>query len=274
MKFLHLSDTHFSLEYKDPELKMTLMAQRPLTEKLDIILQQENLPSIDFIIVTGDLVHDGVAEEYQKLNELLRDKFQNKTIYYTLGNHDDKQAFYEGIYSEAKSDCLDYDQVLDGFHFIFLDSSKPYSHSGILEDHQIEWLKACLAKNDHPKLIFMHHPVIGGHYFDQFTFEEPLPFLETLKPYDVRGVFTGHTHSPAVNFYHQVCQYTNYAMAFGLEKMSDYSQAFSNVNGYTMVEYTEASGLTIAPRMIQPDYQIYKITDPVQMSDLNKSYEK
>ena len=273
MKILHLSDTHYTRDIDDPELKPVLDAQVPLEKKFNQILEQENLDTFDLVMVTGDIVHEGTLEDYRTIKNLIERTFSPLPIYFCLGNHDRKPVFYEGMTGESKDANYDYDFEMDHFHIIVLDTAKNYSHSGILDSTQIEWLERTMAKNNHKKLIFQHHPIIGGIYFDQFTMEEPDEVLHLLNNSNVIGVFTGHTHSPAINIYQDLKQYTTYAVSFGLEKVKDGTQHFTDTCGYSVIEYRDDSGLTVAPRIIQPVYKILKTTNPNQMKELNSTYE-
>lgn len=273
MKILHLSDTHYAKNIDDPELKNVLEAQISLEEKFNQVLRHENLDTFDLVMVTGDIVHEGTPEDYKTIKDLLETKFSPLPIYYCLGNHDRKPVFYQGMYEKENDANFDYDFETDDAHIIVLDTAKNYSHSGILDSSQLEWLASTIEKNDKPKMIFQHHPIIGGVYFDQFTMEEPNGVLNLVNNANVIGVFTGHTHSPAINFFEYVKQYTNYAMSFGLEKVKDGSQHFTDTCGYSVIEYYPNSELTVAPRIIQPQYRILKTTNPNQMKELNSTYE-
>ena len=273
MKILHLSDTHYAQVIDDPELKVVLESQVSLVDKLQQILQHEDLSTFDFVMVTGDLVHEGTAEDYQQLDQLLKSVFAPLPIYYCLGNHDRKPVFYEGMQGEKRLDNFDYAFEWEDVQMIVLDSAKNHSHSGILDPSQIDWLKQTLKVSSFPKMIFLHHPIIGGPYFNKFTFEDPQPVLDLINSNQIIGVFTGHTHSPAINFASNTKQYTNYAMSFGLEKQRDGSQIFTNTCGYSVIEYRNYSELTVAPRIIQPAYTCYKSTSSEEMDSLNKSYE-
>lgn len=274
MKNLHLSDPHYASNITDPELKDVLLAQIPLSEKLDRIVNQEDLSTVDFVIVTGDLVHEGELSDYINVKKLLEEKFEDLPIYYTLGNHDKKELFYSGIQQESKKGNYDDDFIINGMHIIILDSSKAQSHKGLFTDEQLDKLKDTLALNDLPKMLFMHHPIFGGEYFSGFTMEEGDSVLKILKGHPILGVFTGHTHSPAINVSQGILQYTNYALSFGLEKLADGTQLFTNTCGYTMIEYSAEGELTLAPRVISPVYEVYKVTDPAEMTLLNQSYEQ
>ncbi|WP_273478678.1 metallophosphoesterase [Ignavigranum ruoffiae] len=273
MKILLLSDTHFTHNVEDSELKEVLDKQIPLNEKLDQILKQENLSTYDFAVVCGDLVHEGTAEDYQSLKQMLQTKFDQLPLYFVLGNHDRKNQFYSGMFNKSSEDAYDYAMVYQDLHFIFLDSAKSHTHSGEFNDYQLAWLADELASNPLPKVIFQHHPIFGSEYFENFVFLEPNPIIDILQDHPVLAIFTGHTHSPAVHSLQGLFQYTTYALSFGIEKLADNSQAFTNTCGYSIIEIDNHI-VTFAPRIINPIYQVYKMTDPEEIKALNQSYEQ
>lgn len=272
MKILMLSDTHYSSNPEDPELKDVLAGQIGLDEKLDRVLHQEDIGSFDFMVVAGDLVHESVADDYVALDALLKKKFGTLPIHYVLGNHDQKDQFHLGISRQRSSADLDYSLVTPEIHFLFLDSAKGHIHSGEFTDRQLAWLDQELKSNELPKVIFQHHPIFGSAYFENFVFEHPQPVMAILSQHQILGIFTGHTHSPATHVQAGMLQYTGYAMSFGIEKLADHSQDFTNTCGYTMITI-EDTMVTVAPRIIEPAYTVYKSFSPTQMVELNASYE-
>lgn len=75
MKILHLSDTHYTRNIDDPELKPVLDAQVPLEKKFNQILEHENLDTFDLVMVTGDIVHEGTPEDYRTIKNLIERTF-------------------------------------------------------------------------------------------------------------------------------------------------------------------------------------------------------
>ena len=274
MKILQISDTHFSHHIDDEGLVNVLLEQVSIEEKFQQILNHEDLETFDFMVVSGDIVHEGTPEDYKTINDMIKDTFDPLPVYYCLGNHDQKPVFYDGMVLIAGQGNYDHDMVYQDVHFVFMDTAKSQSHSGIYDADQLEWLSQTLDKNNLPKMIFQHHPILGGKYFEGFTIEDAQPVLDILANYPIIGIFTGHTHSPAVNQRGNVLQYTSYALSFGIEKQADGSQFFTDTCGYCVIEYDAIQGLTVAPRIIQPQYRVLKETNPQEMDVLNRSYEK
>ena len=58
---------------------------------------------MDFVVFTGDLIHEGSDYDYELFDQIVN-KYINVPYYYTLGNHDSKEAFYRGIQKKSKND--------------------------------------------------------------------------------------------------------------------------------------------------------------------------
>ena len=83
LKFAHISDTHFCCEGSSDFVKEVNEKYNPL-DKLHFVL--DNMAKPDFILYTGDTVHDGEAEDYAKLKAVFDQYFPDVPIYATMGN--------------------------------------------------------------------------------------------------------------------------------------------------------------------------------------------
>lgn len=102
MVFLHLSDIHFLIKYikeKDEYNSIFNNMTNPIVQ-IEKVLKKINKDSLGFIIITGDLVEGGKSEDYKVLKENLDSLFGDIPYIVTLGNHDNKRAFYKGWLNE------------------------------------------------------------------------------------------------------------------------------------------------------------------------------
>ena len=97
--FAHLSDLHILKDYGNSMFKDMVghMEKKPC-EVLEGISGwlRENAGKLDFVLLTGDLVHEGGADEYRYLKMLLEEYFDGTPVCPVLGNHDRVAAFHEG----------------------------------------------------------------------------------------------------------------------------------------------------------------------------------
>jgi Icc protein len=161
-------------------------------------------PRPDAVVITGDLVDGGSAEEYRHLRTLLAPL---AIPYYLLvGNHDDRvalrDAFIDHAYLRAGGEFVQYALDIGPLRLIALDSQVPGQSAGTLCDARLAWLAAELdAARGAPVVIALHHPpfVSGiGHMDAQRldpTSAERLAAI--LGRYDnVERVICGHLHRP------------------------------------------------------------------------------
>lgn len=195
-RFVHLSDVHLSRDGRDDAwLFSDTLAN--LDYALGWIRAMGTPP--DFVVVSGDLTNHGHEESF----DVLRDRMASLGIpvIYALGNHDERGPFYERVLGEPERGAVpyDHDQVVAGVHVVTLDSSTPGTHVGGLEDDQLVWLEAALARHrELPKLVVVHHPPapVPHPVFDFLNLRagDADRLGDVLSGANVLGVLSGHVH--------------------------------------------------------------------------------
>lgn len=203
---LQLSDVHFGQERgglygRDPE------------ETLDAVLADVARRGLvpDVVVVTGDLVHDGSAEGYERLGAVLADI--GPPVYCLGGNHDlsspleavlprpgvhVERSFRIGPWvmlfldSNANGRSLDGDGVASD-----LPNRHVAAFEGAVEPADLAWLDRQLrATPAEHALVWLHHPPLTHPAYQKPTRS---PLFETLfavfdRHDKVRGVGAGHLH--------------------------------------------------------------------------------
>ena len=257
MKLLHLTDTHFTrpedlLQFPD-ELANVFKQQMSFEKKLHKIIAQEELDTFDFVVITGDLVHECKADAYEAYFNTLNETFGDLPIYFVTGNHDLNVEFYKARQESYQNNYFDYDFVRDGIHFIILDSSEDDRIIGSFTDKQVERLEATLAENKLPKFIFLHHPLFGWKESDIYSIQDSQAVTDLLTQYDIIGLLTGHTHQLGIHVHKNLVQHTSYHFGFGISHVNAANvMEINNLTGYSVIEYTEDQILSIRPRIIHP----------------------
>lgn len=165
-------------------------------------------PAPEVVLATGDLVHDGSAESYETLRELLAPLAM--PVYLIPGNHDDRDnlraAFPDHRYLPAEGEFLHY--VVEDYplRLIGLDTLVPGEDGGLICAARRAWLAEKLAAApDRPTLIFMHHPpfATGLEKLDGMgcAEAEALGALVAGHP-QVERVTCGHVHRPIQTRWH------------------------------------------------------------------------
>lgn len=157
-----LSDPHIAGDPKKSARGITMLDC--LNQIIDEILAESSPP--EGVIINGDCAYSrGLAEDYATLSTALR-RLSNAglPIHMTMGNHDDREPFYDAFVSQRAHSAL-----VDGKHVSIL--ATPAANlflmdsllevnvvTGELGQPQLDWLAAALdAHSDKPAIVFAHH---------------------------------------------------------------------------------------------------------------------
>lgn len=193
MKFAHLTDTHLNRNGKPTFLGSNSMGT--FTQAIQYLKAEE--PA--FVLITGDVMHEGDTEDYRQLRcmvEEIEASLATKVIL-SLGNHDDRVAFYEGYLEEAPKAAYYESFLVEGLRVITLDSKRGlHDIQGHISAEQLEWLREELSQPAPlGSIVVFHHPPFlqGGMARHGLANSEDL--MDVLLGSDVLGIFTGHTHT-------------------------------------------------------------------------------
>lgn len=195
MLIAQLTDTHIKtagrLAYGRVDTSAMLADAVEALRRLD--------PQPDLLVITGDLVDLGSAEEYACLRAILAPLSQPLLV--VPGNHDEREAlrsaFADGGYLPA-SGFLHY--AVDDYplRIVGLDTLIPGQGGGELCAERLDWLARTLAERPAaPTLILMHHPpfVTGIGHMDRIGLQGRQAFAALLELHpQVQRVLCGHLH--------------------------------------------------------------------------------
>ncbi len=157
-------------------------------------------PELDFVVISGDLVDLGGADEYtlfrQEIDQL------EMPFFVIPGNHDNRdvmrKAFADHDYL-TKAGALQFSIEKDGLRIIGLDTTIPGEFDGHFEADKQAWLRDELAAHkDQPTLVFMHHPPFktGIEHMDDIMLkradEDFWPLMQGQS--QVQQIACGHVH--------------------------------------------------------------------------------
>lgn len=172
-------------------------SNRMLANAIEHLQDLDRLP--DLLLVSGDLVDEGLVEEYASLRNLLA---RSRIPYLVIpGNHDDREnfrsAFRDHTYLPRHGPlhyCIDRYPV----RIVALDSTIPGKHYGGIDRDGLEWLRTTLSlETQKPTVIMLHHPpfVSGIPYMDQYRYMDAAPLEEIISGSDnIEIVLCGHVH--------------------------------------------------------------------------------
>ena len=226
IRFVHLSDTHILRDYSGSMIEGLTgnLGKTPVEFLRQAAISAKAIwPDLDFVVISGDLVHEGKAEDYAFFKQLLREAFGETPVYLALGNHDCRSAFREGYLGEA-GNVTPYDYAVyhggTALRLIVLDSSYDKSIKGGLEKEQFDWLR-CVLKEDakmgsilvihHPPVTDTDDPIIAAH-----GLEHARQLHEAVKGSDIIAILSGHTHQVSATVFGGIPHYTADSTAFGV----------------------------------------------------------
>lgn len=208
LKFVQLSDVHFSTSGQNTTFKMTGESGRLLE---DAVSQVNEMSGVNFVMFTGDQVNVPYEKELKAF--LPYAEKLNVPWYITFGNHDrcvggflTKKLYLDivGSHNENFKFQKPYYTFVPqkGFKAIVLDTipSDTLTSNGRISEEQLVWLEKELdSAGKDIVLIFMHVPVIepfpsSGHRL--LNAGEVQAVIEKHK--NPIGVFQGHYHASKI----------------------------------------------------------------------------
>ncbi|MCD7740206.1 MAG: metallophosphoesterase [Candidatus Gastranaerophilales bacterium] len=208
MKFVQLSDIHYSLIKEDGSYKL-LSKTRVLLK--DAIEQINNQKDIKFVMITGDGIDAADKESIYGLADELNTL--NYPWYYVLGNHDtttggylSKTNFVNILQEKNPNYIFDLPYYTfkpqKGFRVIVLDGAKNkgISSNGILNEEQLGWLDTILSKSKKDTiLIFIHFPLLPPYESKNHEILNAAEFKSVLQKYNMPiAIFSGHYHATKI----------------------------------------------------------------------------
>jgi len=152
-----------------------------------------HIPDIDYVVVTGDLTHEGgeAAAEHLKYN---LQQFKCP-VYVTPGNHDDAHIIEHYLLDDQ---IVMPEQIqLDDWQLLFVDSHVDQQVHGQISEHSLIKLNQQLKQNPKPALLFTHHPPssINCRWLDKIGIKNGEQLLHQLINYpQLKAIIFGHIH--------------------------------------------------------------------------------
>ena len=207
---VQISDTHVCVP--DCLLKNSFDSNHALTRVVEIINSEDY--TIDCLLITGDMVEEGLEDEYAHLKQILSRINRNIPVLFCLGNHDDIDAFSKVFldrfpqmlnkYSMVDINCPDTEAGLNYCidfkmsKLIVLDSSVKEETWGKISSDTLGWLEKILSNSvTDTNILALHHPPVRcfSEVMDNIALKNPDELEELLLFHkNVQLIICGHVH--------------------------------------------------------------------------------
>ena len=191
MRIVQISDSHISV--KNPARTDDLVNGIKAINALS--------PAVDLVVHTGDIVHDGLHQEYVTAKEVL-DKLL--VPYRVLaGNRDNRQNLMETFSKHTEVDqgaeYVQYSVENYPARLLMLDTVHTASKGAMCASRLAHAQQMLSADNSKPVIVFMHHnPFEATEIPDPFQFEDWSDVDKLLEIFassaQLQSVYCGHIH--------------------------------------------------------------------------------
>ena len=252
MLIARISDTHILVP--DPDVPAASLRADCLRRCVADINRQEP----DVVLLTGDTVQQGRADEYAFLRELLAPL--TAPLFPVPGNRDDKRemraAFGEQYgFLRDGGEFLHYAIEDYDVRLVGIDSTLAGERKGRFCEARQAWLAETLdAQPERPSLLYIHHPPfdVGDHYVGGYRVAEEAAALERIvqqRP-QVVGLLCGHVHWPVSRSWAGTEARIMPSVAVDVRKGIDENEARGRPV-YMLHRVSRASGLVSEARMVE-----------------------
>ena len=250
MIIAQISDTHIALDTPDAERRIQDFAQTIA----DINALQ---PLPDIIVHTGDIVHNGRADEYAEAVSIMAKA--RAPVYVMVGNKDDRanlrEAFSPWPYLDPNCDFIDY--AIDDYpvRLIMLDTLNPGSNKGDFCRERINRLIDLIdSGSSKPIAVFTHHPPfevsVGPDPLHFETLDIMSELASALQHSDrVAAIFSGHVHRAASGHVERIPATVMPCIATTLRK-GDYTADMKTRPIYHLHRFDPAWGFATETRIV------------------------
>ncbi len=217
-QFAHFSDIHFIAKNSSEFVKsLPQIAHNPRDVLEEALLQAAKEP-LQFVLLTGDIVHEGEVEEYRAVKNLFQRFLPGIPIFAAAGNHDRRKAMCLGLEGWLPKEDAPYirSSRVGGLRVVALDSAYTCSIDGELTEEQLIVLHDIL-REPAPcgTLLILHHPLCAQK--QRLAMKMPDALKACLELSEIKGIFTGHLHHAETGELMGIPHFISNSLSFGIE---------------------------------------------------------
>lgn len=207
--FAQISDSHIGFNKAiNPDVTGTL--------RLALAKLQAESVAPDFVLHTGDLTHNGVAAEFDSLEQVLGTS--KSPLIYVPGEHDtaadDGKLYRERYAKEQANGWHSFNHK--GVQFFGLVNVLQMEGMGRIGPDQLQWIKSQLSgiSSSTPIVVFAHIPLWAVYPDWGWTTADSADLFTELKRFGSVTVLNGHIHQVAQKVEGKVTFHTAMSTAF------------------------------------------------------------
>ncbi len=252
IKLIQITDSHLGLNEGD-----TLLSMNPddsLQDVLNLINQQQ--PSIDLLLATGDIVNDHGVDVYKRFLDVISANLPVPSMAWLPGNHDN-MTMMESLIKESANQLI----IRDDWVIILLDSHVIGEIHGNFSQQTLDFLQASLEahKDKHILITFHHQPVpIGSRWMDRYIVQNAHSFWQVIKDFqNIKGILWGHVHQEFDELYSGIRLLSTPSTCIQFTPNNDDFAVEDTMPGYRWLElYKDGTLKTGVERVDYKDYGI------------------
>jgi 3',5'-cyclic-AMP phosphodiesterase len=193
LNFVQISDSHIG--FSKPANTDVAATFREAVARINALPEAP-----EFILHTGDLTHLAQDDEFDGLEQMLRD-CRTRQVFYVPGEHDilnDNGAAYRARFGKGSAGSGYYSFDQKGVHFVGLVNVDGVSEGGlgVMGEEQIAWLARDLAplSAETPVVVFAHVPLWMVYPKWGWGTDDGARALALLRRFGCVTVLNGHIH--------------------------------------------------------------------------------
>jgi len=208
IKFIQITDSHFSREGKDYTQRDVENSARVLEKTIEDI---NTIPNVDFVAFTGDNIDTANAADLKSF--LMMANKLNVPYYIVIGNHEvfksqklDKVEYMRIVrkYSDSyKPKSSNYVFEKNGIVFMVVDGAKEVipGPAGYYKKDTLKWFdKQLITYKNRKVVILQHFPIVEPYHNRSHTTYNVKDYETVLNKHkNVIAILSGHFHGNAEN---------------------------------------------------------------------------
>lgn len=247
----HISDIHYNPGDRSDLSRLLSEKDIDVNKHLNLCLTKLRERCPDLIALTGDLTHEGTADDYRFLKKEFDTALPGVPVLCTMGNHDRRGAFREGFLGLPSSEAPYLECIsVKGYRFISLDSAYEKGIEGVLTDEIMDYLEDKLIKPAAKgNILLLHHPAMEAAKSMSLTMTER--FAGLLSSGKILALLCGHVHGSYVGTVYGVPQLTADSLKTGCDLMGD-TLTYNDRAGYQIITFDQKGDWNLERFLVRP----------------------